>query len=136
MKLKACRAMEETELASGLPHAVESAAQPCEHVIADGTGPACHLVDADAFAQQRHPIAALPVPRQIGDVAGHEIHRYASNERAALPVPDGLAAAPRIGRPDRARIAVRVADRDDGNAGCPLRGPGRTVADGRTARND
>src|SRR5258705_10277262 len=54
---------------SGLPHALEAMAETGQHLVGNGAGLRCYLVEAQAFANQRdHLIAAARADPQGGDV--------------------------------------------------------------------
>src|SRR6202011_3421026 len=105
-------------------------AEAGQDFVADGAEMMREFVDRDAFAdQRRHMAAARRVLFEIGDVDGHQIHRDAAGDRAALAGDHHLGAAGAVVAAAGAEIAVGIAGGDDREPGRPPRGPGAAIAD-------
>src|SRR5260370_25683333 len=113
---------------SPLVDPVKAMPQAREHLIADGAQRRRQLVDAEPAADQRGEVAAARAAvGDIGHVDADQIHGNASGQRAALAGHDYLPGRLVAVAGGRAQESVRIAHRDDGDAGCPLGREARRV---------
>src|SRR5579883_171363 len=92
------------------------------------------LIDRDAFADQRHHVAApRRVGRQVGDVDRDQVHGDAAGYRAALAGDDDFRTAGAVAGAGGPEIAVGIAGRDNGKLRGSPRAPGAAVTDGVAA---
>src|SRR2546421_10773512 len=88
--------------------------EPGEHLITDRAGAGREVVDADAFAEERHEIAALELSRHLCDIDRDQVHRDPAREWTTYARDYRFCTGARVACARGAEISVRIADRHDG----------------------
>src|ERR1700687_6123183 len=111
-------------------------AEAGQHFVTDGAEMVREFVDRDALANQRHHLAAPHgVLFKIRDVDGHQVHRDAARNRAALAGDHHLGTARAVVTAGGAEISVGIARGDDREFCGPPRGPRSALTHAFAARD-